>query len=139
MTVDTITFDLEIYPYHIDFTGYVSAATYVQWLEMGRLKLLYAVALPLEQLMTQDIFPLLTQTQLQHVRQLRFGDRVTAELWLLSLSPSRITIQQQFYTMQRELIAIGTQQFQFTRRSTEAPCAISAEWVRLFEPYLRPA
>lgn len=135
--MDTITFDLEIYPYHIDFVGYVSALTYVQWLEMGRIKLLEAVALPLEQLMTLEFFPLLTHTQLDHQDQLRLSDRVTAELWLSAISPNRLTVQQQFYTAQRELVAIGTQQLQFILPRNGLPRALPAEFITRFEPYLR--
>jgi acyl-CoA thioester hydrolase len=135
--VDTITFDLEIYPYHIDFVGYVSALTYVQWLEMGRLKLLEAVALPLKQLMLLEFFPLLNHTQLNHQAQLRFGDQVTTELWVSTISSNHLTIQQQFYTAQRELVAIGTQQLQFTLPRNGLPRALPAEFVTRFTPYLR--
>ena len=46
--MNKVVFDQEIYTFHIDFAGHVSNIVYVQWMEIGRLKLLEAVGLPVQ-------------------------------------------------------------------------------------------
>jgi acyl-CoA thioesterase FadM len=61
-----ITFDLDIYSYQIDCAGQVHNAVYVNWMEIGRLKMLEAVGLPLTTLISQGSYPALAQTTIAY-------------------------------------------------------------------------
>jgi acyl-CoA thioester hydrolase len=50
-----ITFDLDIYFYQIDCSTQVHNAVYINWMEIGRLKMLDAVGLPISTLIIPDL------------------------------------------------------------------------------------
>jgi acyl-CoA thioester hydrolase len=46
MIMKKINFDLDIYSYQIDCVGQVHNVAYINWMEIGRLKMLDAIGLP---------------------------------------------------------------------------------------------
>jgi acyl-CoA thioester hydrolase len=135
--VNTITFDLEIYTYDIDFAGFVSPIAYSHWLEIAWLKLLDAVALPRYQLAIDNWLPLLAQSQIQYSQPLTLGDRVQAELWVTQLDAALVELQVRFSTDRQTTVAEATQQWVFTDRQTRSPKALGSALSSVFQPYLR--
>ncbi|MFM2428854.1 MAG: hypothetical protein RLZZ511_67 [Cyanobacteriota bacterium] len=135
--VNTITFDLEIYTYDVDFTGFVSPIAYHQWLEIAWLKLLDAVALPRYQLAIDNWLPLLAQSQIQYDQPLSLGDRVQAEIWITQIDAALMELQIRFSTDHQAAVAEATQRWVFTDRRTRLPKSLGPELSRVFQPYLR--
>ena len=59
-----ITFEMPIYTFQIDFAGVVSNIVYIQWMEMGRNKLLETTGFPAHQLVKDGIIPVLVITEI---------------------------------------------------------------------------
>ncbi len=55
----TICFELEVYSFHIDFLGHVNNIVYIQWMEIGRTKLLEAIDLHTHKILNQGFAPVL--------------------------------------------------------------------------------
>ncbi len=91
------TFDLDTYLYQINYAGQVHSAVYVNWMEIGQLKMLDAVGLPISTLINLGSFPSLAQTTINYKTPLFLGDRVWIEMWLASLGYSSIVMRFQFF------------------------------------------
>jgi acyl-CoA thioester hydrolase len=91
-----ITFDLDIYSYQIDCAGQVHNAVYVNWMEIGKLKILEAFCLPITTLISQGSYPALAQTTIAYKTPLFLSDRVWVEMWLSALGYSSTVMQFQF-------------------------------------------
>ena len=76
-----LEYELSIYPFHIDAIGHVNNIVYVQWMEIGRVHLLNAIGLPIEQVAKAGIGPALIETCISYKKALYLGDRVTGTIW----------------------------------------------------------
>jgi len=92
-----ITFELDTYSYQIDFMGHVNNAVYINWMEVGRTKLLEAVGMPTHEIFKQGFAPVLVQTAITYKTPLHLGDRVRIEIWLSELRNASATMQLRFY------------------------------------------
>ena len=70
-----ITFDLPIYTFQIDFAGIVSNIVYIEWMEIGRMKLLETVGMPIHEIQEDGIVPVLTHTSIDYKRPFRLGHK----------------------------------------------------------------
>ncbi|MDX2243595.1 MAG: thioesterase family protein [Leptolyngbyaceae cyanobacterium bins.302] len=131
-----IAFELEVYSFHIDLIGHVNSAIYIQWMEIGRTKLLEAIGMPAHQLFQQGIAPVLAQTNITYKSPLYMGDRVQVELWLSELKNASTIIQFNFYNDQKTLVAEGWQKALFVDRQTMRPRRFLLEERALFAPYM---
>ncbi len=131
-----VCFELEVYPFHIDFIGHVNNIVYVQWMEIGRTKLLEAVGMPLHEILQQGFAPVLVQTQITYKIPLFLGDRVRVELWLSELRQASAVMQFHFYNAQNALAAEGWQKGLFVDRATLRPRRLRSEERALFLPYV---
>ncbi len=131
-----ICFDLEIYSYQIDFLGHVNNAVYMQWMEIGRTKLLEAVGLPTDKLFQQGFAPVLVQTNITYKSPLYLGDTVHIKLWLSELRAASAMMQFRFYNAQEALVAEGFQKGLFVDKQTMRPRRLRPEERALFTPYL---
>lgn len=131
-----ITFDLDIYSYQIDFMGHVNNAVYINWMEIGRTKLLEAVGMATHEIFTQGFAPVLVQTNITYKKPLRLGDRVRVEIWLSELRNASATMQIRFYNSQQTLVAEGVQKGLFVDTQTMRPKRLTSEERALFAPYL---
>ena len=52
---ETLTFREPVHSFQIDFNRHVSNIVYIQWMEIGRLKLLEACGLPLDRIDDDEI------------------------------------------------------------------------------------
>ena len=131
-----ILFDLDIYPYQIDFMGHVNNAVYIQWMEVGRVKLLDALAMPTHEIAQQGFAPVLVQTHIDYKSPLYLGDRAQVELWLSELRGASAVMEFRFYNDQRVLVAEGTQTGLFVNTQTLRPKRLTADERALFTTYL---
>jgi acyl-CoA thioester hydrolase len=131
-----VCFELEVYSFHVDFIGHVNNIVYVQWMEIGRTKLLEVIGMPLHEILQQGFAPVLVQTQITYKAPLFLGDRVQVELWLSELRQASAVMQFHFYNAQRTLAAAGWQKGLFVDRTTLRPRRLRSEERALFLPYV---
>ncbi len=135
--MEKIIFHQDIYTYHIDFAGHVSNIIYIQWMEIGRLKLLEATGMPVADVMKKGgILPSLAETTIRYRKQLFLGDRVRIEVWLSRLKHVSAVIEFRFYNSKDELTASGSQTGLFIDTSTHKPHRIDKEQRTAFSAYL---
>ncbi|MBE7385935.1 MAG: acyl-CoA thioesterase [Leptolyngbya sp. SIO1E4] len=131
-----ICFELDVYSYHIDFLGHVNNAVYVQWMEIGRTKLLEAIGLPVHEIFEQGFAPVLVHTSITYKSPLQLGERVQVKLWLSELRNASATVQFRFHNSQEALAAEGMQKGLFVDKETMRPRRLLPEERTLFVPYL---
>jgi acyl-CoA thioester hydrolase len=131
-----ISFELEVYSFHIDFIGHVNNIVYIQWMEIGRTKLLEAVGMPTPEIFQQGFAPVLVQTNITYKSPLYLGEQVQVEMWISELKNASATMQFCFYNEQRILAAEGWQKGLFVDRQTMRPRRLRPEERSLFLPYV---
>ena len=131
-----ITFDQEIHTFHIDFLGHVNNGVYIQWMEIGRTKLLEAAGMVTSEIFKQSFAPLLVQTTITYKVPLYLGDRAHVEVWLSELRNITGIIQFRFYNDQHVLVAEGNQRGLFVDTKTLQPKRLRQDERALFVPFL---
>lgn len=131
-----ITFDQEIHTFHIDFLGHVNNGVYIQWMEIGRTKLLEAAGMVTAEIFKQSFAPLLVETHIAYKAPLYLGDRAHVEVWLSELRNTTGIIQFRFYNGQGMLVAEGNQRGLFVETQSMQPKRLTAEERALFLPFL---
>ena len=131
-----ITFALPVYTFQIDFAGIVSNIVYIEWMEIGRMKLLETVGMLIHEIQQDGIAPVLTHTTIDYKRPFRLGHTVHAELWLSELRNTSATLEHRFYNQDGTLMAAGRQRGLFVKRDTLRPHWLTSEERARFEPYL---
>ncbi len=138
--MEKIIFEQDIYTYQIDFAGHVSNIVYIQWMEIGRLKLLEAVGMPVAKLtLDNGIFPTLSKTEIQYRKPLFLGDRVRIEVWLSRLKNVSAVMEFRFYNTAGDLTTSGRQTGLFIDGASQKPHRISKEQRAAFSMYLETA
>jgi acyl-CoA thioester hydrolase len=61
--MERLRYELQVYPFQIDFMRHVSNIVYIQWMEVGRCLLLDAVGLPIAQTGESGFVPVLVETR----------------------------------------------------------------------------
>jgi acyl-CoA thioester hydrolase len=131
-----VTFEQEIHTFHIDFLGHVNNGVYIQWMEIGRTKLLEAAGLVISEILKQSFAPLLVQTTITYKVPLYLGDRAHIEVWLSELRNATGIMQFRFYNTQGVLVAQGSQKGLFIDTKTMQPKRLGSEERALFLPFL---
>lgn len=131
-----ISFNLDIYTYQIDFVGHVNNAVYIQWMEIGRTKLLEAVGLPVHQVAKQGFVPVLVHTDITYKFPLYLGDTAHLDLWLSELKHASAVMRFCFYNGKGTLAAEAQQKGLFLDQKTKRPRKLQAAERALFLPYL---
>lgn len=132
-----IVFEEDVYTYHIDFAGHVSNIVYVQWMEIGRLKLLEGAGMPVQEVVAGlGLFPTLLKTEIRYQKQLFLGDRVRIEVWLSRLRHVSAIMEFRFYNGKGELTADGRQTGLFIDKKSRRPKALDRQARDGFMPYL---
>jgi acyl-CoA thioester hydrolase len=134
--MQTICFELEVYSFHIDFIGHMNNIVYIQWMEIGRTKLLEAIGMPTHEILHEGFVPVLVQTNITYKLPLYLGDRVQVKLWISELRNASAIMQFRFYNAQGTLAAEGWQKGLFADRETMRPRRLRSEERELFMPYL---
>ena len=81
-----VTFQQTVHTFQIDINRHVSNIVYVQWLEIGRTRLLEAAGLNVEAMHERGIHAILVETTIKHREPLFFPDTVTIEVWISELT-----------------------------------------------------
>lgn len=135
--MEKILFTEEIHTFHIDFAGHVSNITYIEWMEIGRLKLLEAVGLPVTSIIKKlGLLPTLIKTEIQYKKQLFLGDRVRVEMWLSKLRNVSAIMEFRFYNSAGELTAEGRQTGLFIDKETHMPTPLTPKAHEGFQRFL---
>ena len=134
--MNKVNFELEVYTYQIDIVGHLSNIIYIEWMEIGRLKLLEAIGLPVIELTKKDIFPILVNTNITYKKPIFYGDKVRAEIWISKLNAASAIIEFRFIKNDGILAATGYQKGLFITGSTGKPYRIPKEERMLYEKYL---
>ena len=127
-----IIYTPEIYTYNIDFAGHVSNIAYIQWMEIGRLKLLEEIGLSVHEIAKIGITPVLVSTEIKYRKPLYLGDKVTAEVWISELSHATAFMKFRFYKNKSEIAAEGIQKGLFININSQKPHRLTPEQRKLF-------
>ena len=131
-----ITFQLPIYTFQIDFIGHVNNAIYVQWMEIGRTKLLDGIGMSIDKIAQNGIVPVLVSTEIKYIQPLHLGDQVRLEMWLSELRRASAWIEFRFYNQNEKLVASAKQLGLFVDTATNRPHRLSKEDRELFEQFV---
>ncbi len=132
-----LVFTEDIHTYHIDFAGHVSNIVYIQWMEVGRLKLLDAVGLPVHTIMqSAGILPTLVETGIQYKKSLFLGEKVRIEVWLSQLKNVSAVMEFRFFNDKDELAATAWQRGLFVSMETRRPHRLHDKYRECFTGYL---
>jgi YbgC/YbaW family acyl-CoA thioester hydrolase len=139
--VDKIKFEISIYSFQIDFNGHVSNIVYSQWLEIGRTKLLEAIAMPVHKIAEAGFVPVLIRTEITFKSPLLLGDIVHIELWLSELRHASAVMSFNIFKIdhgKNTLVATANQKGIFADRYTMKPYRLKPEQKAKFARYLHP-
>ena len=125
-----------IYTYEIDSGQHVSNIAYIQWMEVGRLKLLEEVGLPVHEIKSTGFVPALIRTEIRYKKPLFLGDEVRVVLWISELKNASATMRFEFYNQLNDIVAEGEQVGLFITVDGQRPYKLSASERARFEPYV---
>ena len=131
-----IEYTKPIYTYEIDSGQHVSNIAYVQWMEVGRLKLLEEVGLPVHEIKSKGFVPALIRTEIRYKKPLFLGDEVRVVLWVSELKNASATMRFEFYNQLNDIVAEGEQVGLFIKVDSQRPHKLSASDRARFEPYI---
>ena len=137
--MNKVKFELEVYTYQIDIVGHLSNIIYIEWMEIGRLKLLEAVGLPVVELTKKNVFPILVNTNITYKSPIFYGDKVRAEIWISKLNAASAILEFRFIKNDGILAATGYQKGLFINGKTNKPYRIPKDEVKMFDKYLLEA
>ncbi|GBD90873.1 long-chain acyl-CoA thioesterase FadM [bacterium BMS3Abin04] len=131
-----VKFEVEVYTYQIDFVGHVNNIVYIQWMEIGRLKLLEALGLPISELAKTNIAPVLVETNIKYKKSVSIEDKVKIEVWFSDLMNATAIMEFRFYNVKGDLVATGLQKGLFINRKTMKVHRMTFEERKALEKFL---
>ena len=116
--------------YDIDFANIVHNIVYFRWLEDLRSEIL-ADVLPIAEILTTGISPILTASAIEYRWPVRIGDAAVGHMWVAELSRTRWTLAAEIVVGQR-VCAAARQSGYFadlkTLRPVRVPERLRAAW-----------
>lgn len=131
-----IVFEQQVYSFQIDYVGHVSNIVYIEWMEIGRTKLLEQIGLPLNFLAEKGIAPILVHTDITYKKALYVDEKVKIEIWVSELQNASATMKFNFYNEKGELAAFGSQRGLFIHRDRVKPYRLNPDERIAFEKVL---
>ena len=131
-----IVFEQQVYSFQIDYVGHVSNIIYIEWMEIGRTKLLEKIGLPLNVLAEKGIAPILVHTAITYKKALYVDEKVKIEIWVSELQNASAIMKFNFYNGKGELAAFGSQRGLFIHRDKVKPYRLNQEEREAFEKAL---
>ena len=128
-----IVFEQQVFPYQIDYVGHLNNVIYIEWMEVGRTKLLEKIGLPLRELEKRGIAPILVETNIKYKKALYVSEIVKIEIWVSELKNASAIMSFNFYNEKEELAAFGWQRGLFIHRETVKPYRLSQDEREAFE------
>lgn len=132
-----IEFRERVHTFHIDINDHVNNAVYLHWLEIGRIRLLEAIGMPMEALRERGYLPIVAETWIQYRKPLSFPDTVRIEAWVSELT--RVTAWIAFHVHSESrgvLVARARQRGVFVDAGTNRPYRLSDAERAEFAPVL---
>lgn len=117
-----IELPITVKTYDVDFAGIVHNMVYIRWLEDLRFQIL-ADYLPMEQMLSDGITPVLVRTTIEYRRPVTMGDEVLGRMWVSELGRTRWTVRGQIWHG-GDLAADATQVGYFASLETLRPIRI---------------
>ena len=118
--------------YDIDFANIVHNIVYFRWLEDLRSEIL-ADVLPIDEILTTGISPILTAGAIEYRSPVRLGDAVVGRMWVAELGNTRWTLAAEMLVGER-LCATARQSGIFvdlkTLRPVRVPDRLRVAWER---------
>ena len=130
-----LTIDPEIYTYDIDFNNHVSNISYIRWMEIGRLKLLENIGMPVYEIERQGFAPVLARTEIPYKKPLLLGDEVGTTVGMSKLRKISGTLKFIFMSGD-EIVAEGVQNAVFFSVKSRKMYRLTEDQRRRFENYL---
>ena len=131
-----LTYHQDIYTYQIDFAHHVSNIVYIEWMEIGRIKILEYIGLGIDILEKRNVTPVLIKTEINYRKPLYINDKVEINVWVSNLRNASADLMFDFYNDKKELVAQGKQTGLFIDISTKRPHRINAEEREAFSKLL---
>ena len=123
-----VVFREQVHTFHIDINDHVNNAVYVQWLEIGRIKLLEAAGLPIEAMQARGYLPIVVETWIQYRKPLAYPDKARIEVWVSELTHVTAWIAFRIYEESTgELVARARQRGVFVGAETNKPYRLGEE------------
>lgn len=92
----SVDLPISVRTYDIDSAGHVSNIVYIRWLEDLRLEL-FEKHFSLQAFVQENITLVLASTHIEYKRSICLFDRVTAQMWVDSLTNATIKLKAEFY------------------------------------------
>ncbi len=131
-----VRYELEVYTYQIDIVHHLNNTVYIEWMEIGRMKLLEAMGLPIEELEKREVLPVLTETHIRYRKPIYFGDKVHGEIWVSELGGASAILSFRFFKNGDVLAAEGWQKGLFINTATQKPHRLTPEERKRFQKFL---
>ena len=109
---------------------------YIQWLEVGRLKLLEQVGLSVAEVAKRGITPIVAATSIVYQRPVHFGDRVTLAAWVGDFGKASAMVHYRLSNQRGEEVAEATQRGLFVRIADDKPVRLGEEVRVRFAPFV---
>ena len=123
-----------VHTFQIDINDHLNNAIYVEWLEIGRTRLLEAAGIPVESFHERGYLPILVETWIQYREPVKFPDTVRIEVWLYELTRVTAWIGFRFYSETTgKLVARAKQRGVFVSAETNRPYRLEPREREAFE------
>jgi acyl-CoA thioester hydrolase len=135
-----VVFREQVHTFQIDINGHVNNAVYVEWLEVGRTRILEAVGRPVESMHERGYLPVLVETRIQYREPVFFPDTVRIEIWASELTHVTVWLEFKFFSEKTgRLVAQARQRGVFVDAKTNRPYRITQEDREAFDAVLLPS
>jgi acyl-CoA thioester hydrolase len=134
-----VEFNQTIHTFQIDINRHVSNIVYLQWLEIGRTRLLEAIGIPIDTMHERGYLAILAETWMKHQNPLFFPDDARVEVWVSELT--RVSAWMEFHVSSGRtgrLALRARQRGVFVDAETNRPYRISHEDREAFGRVLDP-
>lgn len=131
-----VIFEQEVYTHQVDYVGHLNNIIYIEWMEIGRTKLLEYIGLTFDLLEKENIAPILAQTEIKYKKSLYLAEKVKIEIWVSELKNASAIMSFNFYNSKNELAAKGNQLGLFINLKTKKPHRLTFEQRKAFEKVL---
>ncbi|MBK8943909.1 MAG: acyl-CoA thioesterase [Ignavibacteriae bacterium] len=134
--MNKVIFFEEVYTYQIDYVGHLSNIVYIEWMEIGRTKLLEFIGLTFDKMEKENIAPVLSSTEIKYKKSLYLAEKIKIEVWVSELKNASAIISFSFYNSKNELAAVGNQLGLFINLTTKKPHRLTEDQRKAFENVL---
>ena len=132
-----VVFEQTVHTFQIDINRHVSNIVYVQWLEIGRTRLLEAIGRPIESMQARGFFAILVETWIKYLEPIHYPDTVRVEVWVSDLT--RVSAWMEFQmtsTKTGRVVTRARQRGVFVDAETNRPYRLTPEDRAAFESVL---